>query len=255
MDTNTSKPLFKDLKKQKWHDLLKGESVSSEGKVYEFADRPLLVIVFIEIFAAFLFILLYIPDVKSFEQDVIRLILFIAIWVYPALYRLFVYKYARFRIAPEIRPEQADKEEEHWDELKEMLKTDEGRKTARKSRFAFLALFLAVAAIAALFYVFAWGMAEQRVRNRAQLAEFARIAEKQGDVFVQADEYGVEVWSFDGGMSDKEIAQEDEANLERIFGELQWDYAYRLSWSEGSLYVQLHGGFESKYFYVYYGQQ
>lgn len=254
MEGNFQKPLLKDLNKQKWYSLLKGEPVSSEGKEYEYADGPLLIIVFLEILAAFLFIFFYIPDLSSLEHGIIRLILFIAIWVYPSLFRLFVYRYARFRTAPDRNSAQTDEEKERWDELGEMLKADKERKAARKSRCAFLALFAAVAAIAALFYVFAWGMAEQRVNSSPLLAEFARIAEKQGDAIVDVDSDGVEVWSPDG-ETPKDIAREDEAELKRIFGELQWNYVESLEWDNGRVRVSMDGGFESKSSDVYFGKQ
>lgn len=244
MEENFRRPLYEDFKKHAWARLMDDRPIHSRERLYEYADRPLILFSYFLMYAAFYSILFLLPKPDNIVYLIILFTVFITFAVLSlTLYRRwFIYRFARFNVLWEDwqHPGTAC---EGCDEQGYFLLTKENRKAAVKSRAAFAILLAVIAAAVVLFYTFTWGMAEQRIRSSPQLAEFARLAEKQGDISIDVYSRGVGV---SGGDTPKYITNEDEERFESIYKELQWNYLERLSWNDGTIHVFMHGWFQSK---------
>lgn len=251
---DSHRPLYTDYKKRAWSSIIHEKRIHSNERLFGLADRPLILSVYLELIAAFLFIFCYLP-----KPEVYSILLFIsmftAAFVSSRLYlRRFVYRYGRFYVTWEDWQAHPVPASECCDESGAFLNTRENRAAGFKSRFAFAVLFLIIAAAAVTFYLATWGMAERRLVDSPQLREFARIAQKQGEVSLSVDTDGVEVWSADGETA-LEIGKEDEDALLSVYNELQWNYVDEIEWENGQAHVNLRAGLEKKSFDILPEQQ
>lgn len=157
MEDNFRKPLYKDYKKQRPYLSFLKDPVLSRERIYVLADKPLAVFGEVLVLAASLIISLYVSRYfSSVFYGVSGLLTICLFYLVNIFYAYFVYRHGRFHVEWEHSLEHpAENASDNCGRNGNFLKTEENRKAARKSRRAFLVLFLAVAVITTLFYVFA----------------------------------------------------------------------------------------------------
>lgn len=232
MEDNFEKPLYEDYKVQKASLRYRKDDIISMGRSCKLADKPLVISGWMLLLFTCVVIGVYNPlSIFTFLHFAIMIIMFCLFIPAFLLYeRYIVYRFARFRVKWENEERHPNEQaSNHCDRNGKLLKTRENRKAARKSRLAFLGLYICLIAAILLYCFLGLGLAYTRVYNwnRAEIEEAAQIAYKYDSVYVQAD--GTAIYVEGETANGENVSAEDEQRLDKIYASLQWDYVYVIS--------------------------
>lgn len=254
MKVDLNKPLYADYMKQNVLKFFWSIPVKSREKSYGLADMPLVIIGRILIIIAIGIIGCLNPFARDYYPNnfVTAIICLILIIIAELIYlRIFVYRFGRFRVTwedEELHPE--TQASSRCDENGKFLKTEENRKAARKSRFAFLGLFTGIIAVV-LMYCFLWiGLSYLRVPSwhKGEIEEAWQIAQKYDQVYVEM------YWGIGGTTeSGEDLSEQERQRLSEILDSLEWEYvsAFFIYPDSGNIVVRIKTIFGYSYLLWY----